>query len=145
MSIRNLIRHGRVSALLVLLALLAGTAHAQFRLLHPFAGGGSGGRNPYDSLTLSGSTRYGMTQSGGSSDVGTVFSFSLAPIAEPSTAVLLGTGLAGPLIMRRRRERLRQRNAGKETGPGACMCRRAGWCGGVASGRSSCRGAVNGG
>jgi uncharacterized repeat protein (TIGR03803 family) len=73
-----------------------------FSLLHEFAGGGSDGRDPYGDLTLSGSTLYGMTYYGGDSDAGTVFSYSLAPIPEPSTAALLGAGLTG-LLMRRRK------------------------------------------
>jgi uncharacterized repeat protein (TIGR03803 family) len=44
-----------------------------FTLLHSFAGGVSDGRYPLGSLTLSGSTLYGMTQQGGSSGVGTAF------------------------------------------------------------------------
>jgi uncharacterized repeat protein (TIGR03803 family) len=44
-----------------------------FSLLHSFAGGGSDGRNPYGSLTLSGATLYGMTRTGGDSGLGTVF------------------------------------------------------------------------
>jgi len=44
-----------------------------FTLLHTFAGGVSDGRNPFGSLTLSGSTLYGMTQQGGVSDIGTAF------------------------------------------------------------------------
>jgi uncharacterized repeat protein (TIGR03803 family) len=45
-----------------------------FSLLHEFAGGGSDGANPYyGSLTLSGSTLYGMTYAGGDKNSGTVF------------------------------------------------------------------------
>jgi uncharacterized repeat protein (TIGR03803 family) len=64
-----------------------------FSLLHEFAGGGSDGRDPYGDLTLSGSTLYGMTYYGGDSDSGTVFSYTLAPIPEPSTAALALGGL----------------------------------------------------
>jgi uncharacterized repeat protein (TIGR03803 family) len=46
---------------------------AQFTLLHEFAGGNTDGSSPYGSLTLSGSTLYGMTRFGGSGDAGTVF------------------------------------------------------------------------
>jgi uncharacterized repeat protein (TIGR03803 family) len=41
--------------------------------LHSFVGGASDGIWPYGSLTLSGSTLYGMTAGGGSSDGGTIF------------------------------------------------------------------------
>ena len=44
-----------------------------FNILHSFAGGGDDGRQPYGSLTLSGSTLYGMTSEGGNSDKGTLF------------------------------------------------------------------------
>jgi uncharacterized repeat protein (TIGR03803 family) len=44
-----------------------------FTLLHTFTGGGSDGRDPYGSLTLSGSTLYGMTSSGGAADGGRAF------------------------------------------------------------------------
>jgi len=44
-----------------------------FTILHYFAGGTSDGQSPYGSLTLDGSTLYGMTSSGGASDRGTVF------------------------------------------------------------------------
>jgi uncharacterized repeat protein (TIGR03803 family) len=44
-----------------------------FNLLHSFAGGVSDGSRPFGSLTLSGSTLYGMTYEGGVSDAGTAF------------------------------------------------------------------------
>jgi uncharacterized repeat protein (TIGR03803 family) len=44
-----------------------------FALLHSFAGSVSDGRRPIGSLTLSGSTLYGMTSRGGSNDAGTAF------------------------------------------------------------------------
>jgi uncharacterized repeat protein (TIGR03803 family) len=49
------------------------TSGAGYTNLHEFAGGASDGREPYGSLTLSGSTLYGMTANGGDSDRGTVF------------------------------------------------------------------------
>jgi uncharacterized repeat protein (TIGR03803 family) len=45
-----------------------------FALLHSFAGGADDGSEPYGSLILSGSTLYGMTQSGGNSNRGVIFS-----------------------------------------------------------------------
>jgi uncharacterized repeat protein (TIGR03803 family) len=44
-----------------------------FSLLHEFAGGADDGRNPEGSLTLSGSTLYGMTVFGGDDDLGVIF------------------------------------------------------------------------
>ena len=49
-----------------------------FSLLHSFGGNPSDGREPFGSLTLSGSKFYGMTKyGGGSSDGGVVFSMNL--------------------------------------------------------------------
>ena len=45
-----------------------------FALLHTFTGGTNDGANPYGSLTLDGSTLYGMTNKGGTADKGTLFS-----------------------------------------------------------------------
>ncbi len=55
--------------------LLAATANsqAQYGLLHNFAGWPKDGINPEGSLTLDGSTLYGMTYRGGSSNWGTIF------------------------------------------------------------------------
>ena len=47
-----------------------------FSLLHSFAGGLSDGDSPYGSLTLSGSTLYGMTYQGGRNNAGTLFSIN---------------------------------------------------------------------
>ena len=44
-----------------------------YGLLHSFGGSPSDGANPYGSLTLSGSTLYGMTVGGGSSGPGAIF------------------------------------------------------------------------
>ena len=54
----------------------AGPAHsAGFEILHEFAGGGDDGRHPRGSLTLDGSTLYGMTQHGGDSNYGTILPY----------------------------------------------------------------------
>ena len=50
-----------------------GTGYAR---LHSFPGGASDGSQPHGSLTLSGSTLYGMTNLGGSSNRGTIFSMN---------------------------------------------------------------------
>jgi uncharacterized repeat protein (TIGR03803 family) len=70
-----------------------------FRLLHEFSG--SDGGYPYDSLTLSldGSTLYGMTSWGGSFGLGTVFSIA---VPEPGISALLLAGLAGLWLLRHR-------------------------------------------
>ena len=47
-----------------------------FSLLHGFIGGSPDGANPISSLTLSGSTFYGMTEFGGVANQGTVFSMN---------------------------------------------------------------------
>jgi uncharacterized repeat protein (TIGR03803 family) len=70
-----------------------------FSVLHNFAGNSSDGSFPSASLTLSGSTLYGMTLSGGSSNLGTTFSQS---VTEPSRALLMLCGL-GALLLRRRK------------------------------------------
>jgi uncharacterized repeat protein (TIGR03803 family) len=49
------------------------TNGAGFATLHTFTGSVNDGRNPYGSLTLSGSTLYGMTSQGGVTNAGTVF------------------------------------------------------------------------
>jgi uncharacterized repeat protein (TIGR03803 family) len=48
-----------------------------FDLLHSFIGGANDGSRPYGSLTLSGSTLYGMTREGGNGDRGTIFSMDI--------------------------------------------------------------------
>jgi len=52
----------------------AGGAQAQFTVLHTFTGSGTDGAYPQGSLALSGTTLYGMTQDGGGSHKGVVFS-----------------------------------------------------------------------
>ena len=83
-----------------LLLLSARLVQAQFTILHSFSG--QDGADPLGSLTLSGSTLYGTTKSGGSNDKGTVFSLV---IPEPSTAALMGVSLLGILAIRHRRRR----------------------------------------
>lgn len=51
-----------------------GTDGSGFQLVHTFTGTATDGALPYGSLTLSGTTAYGMTSSGGANNVGTVFS-----------------------------------------------------------------------
>lgn len=48
-----------------------------FRVLHSFTGGGGDGSNPYCDLMLSGSTLYGTTAFGGSSNRGTIFKINI--------------------------------------------------------------------
>ena len=60
-----------------LLALLAALTPARaVTILHAFTGGASDGQYPNGSLTLSGSTLYGMTGNGGGSSNGTLFSMN---------------------------------------------------------------------
>ena len=54
------------------------TGGLSFTVLHTFAGGTTGGANPYGSLALSGTTLYGTTSAGGTNSLGTVFSFPLS-------------------------------------------------------------------
>jgi uncharacterized repeat protein (TIGR03803 family) len=75
-----------------------------FTLLHSFTGGGSDGSFPKGSLTLSGSTLYGMTPQGGGSGRGTVFSIGVVPEPSSMGLVLLGLGLIGWRRLRLRRE-----------------------------------------
>ncbi|MGA1824257.1 MAG: choice-of-anchor tandem repeat GloVer-containing protein [bacterium] len=51
-----------------------GTDGSGFTLLHVFAGGVNDGAYPDDSLIYDGSTLYGMTERGGDSDIGVIFS-----------------------------------------------------------------------
>jgi len=67
---------------------------AGFALLHEFAGGSSDGAKPSGSLTLSGSTLYGMTLMGGDGNFGTVFHFAIIP--EPPCLTRSGGRLALP-------------------------------------------------
>ncbi|MDD4902092.1 MAG: peptidoglycan-binding protein [Patescibacteria group bacterium] len=53
------------------------TDGSDYTIIHNFTGG-AGGAGPYGSLTLAGSTFYGMTRVGGSSDKGVVFSMNIS-------------------------------------------------------------------
>ena len=57
----------------VIAAILCSLPAFGITLLHEFAGGTGDGGTPYGSLTLSGSTLYGMTRGGGDSGAGVVF------------------------------------------------------------------------
>jgi len=54
------------------------SADAQFTLLHSFTGGASDGSNPVGSLTICGSTLYGMTPLGGMYGEGNIFSIPVS-------------------------------------------------------------------
>jgi uncharacterized repeat protein (TIGR03803 family) len=58
------------------------TDGGDFSLLHSFSYAGTDGRLPYGSLTMSGSTLFGMTSAGGAHDAGTVFSMDSAPLGD---------------------------------------------------------------
>jgi uncharacterized repeat protein (TIGR03803 family) len=70
-----------------------------YQVLHSFAGSPGDGEYPHSSVVFDGTTLYGMTESGGANDLGTVFSFV---VPEPSTLALLAVG-GGVLAMRPRR------------------------------------------
>ena len=80
-----------------------GTDGSNFQSLLSFSGsaGPCLGAAPMGSLTLSGSTLYGMTFAGGANNAGVVFALNLVP--EPSTLALLGVGAMA--LVRRRRSR----------------------------------------
>jgi uncharacterized repeat protein (TIGR03803 family) len=63
-----------ITFVLLCLALPSEPAVGQVAILHSFAGGNGDGQNPFGSLTLSGSTLFGMTHDGGSAaNAGTIF------------------------------------------------------------------------
>ncbi len=64
-----------------------------FALLHWFAGGASDGRYPQGSLIAKGMTLYGMTNGGGTSDIGTIFK-----INKDGTGFALLHSFAGPTL-----------------------------------------------
>jgi uncharacterized repeat protein (TIGR03803 family) len=74
------------------LCLLALPLRAQINLLHEFAGGTTDGEYPSGSLILSGTTLYGMTRYGGSSNLGIIFKIE----ANGSGFSLLHTFTGGP-------------------------------------------------
>jgi uncharacterized repeat protein (TIGR03803 family) len=73
-----------------------------FSLIHSLTGGASDGAYPQGSLTLSGSTLYGMTRDGGTADQGVVFSKMIMAVPEPQLAMLVFAGF-GAVAARRRR------------------------------------------
>lgn len=74
----NIHRRLRSTAFLSLAAglLALAPARAADTVLHSFSFATNDGRDPYGSVTLSGSKLYGMTQSGGSDSVGTIFNMN---------------------------------------------------------------------
>jgi uncharacterized repeat protein (TIGR03803 family) len=70
---------------------------------HSFFGGTADGSDPQGDLTLVGSTLYGMTAAGGTSNFGTIFAI---PVPEPSTLVLVGG--AGAALAYRALRRVRR-------------------------------------
>ena len=74
-----------------------------YSVLHSFAGGPGDGANP-GGLILAGSSLFGMTGAGGTSNLGTILSFPVA-VPEPSTLLLAAAG--GLALWRRRPVRSR--------------------------------------
>jgi uncharacterized repeat protein (TIGR03803 family) len=58
-----------------------------YTVLHSFLGGAADGASPQADLIISGSTLFGMTSQGGSSNDGVIFAFT--PVPEPSSLMLL--------------------------------------------------------
>jgi uncharacterized repeat protein (TIGR03803 family) len=94
-----------------------GTDGSGYSVLHPFSDG-SDGAYPAGSLTLSGSTLYGMTNGGGAYNKGVIFSLT---IPEPSTFALLGIGSAALLAWGWWRRRLGGTSLSPSEGRGLSM------------------------
>jgi uncharacterized repeat protein (TIGR03803 family) len=71
-----------------------------YDVMHSFTGGPNDGANPASDLLLIGSTFYGTTVFGGSSNDGTIFAFT--PVPEPSTLLLTGAACIGARFGRRK-------------------------------------------
>jgi uncharacterized repeat protein (TIGR03803 family) len=63
--------------------------------LYSFASSASDGALPYDSLTLSGATHFGMTSGGGTNGTGVVFAISLATVTTAANPTNAGTVTGG--------------------------------------------------
>ena len=76
---------------------------SNYDVMHSLAGGPTDGANPYSDLILIGSNFYGTSVFGGTSNNGTIFSFT--PVPEPSSLLLVGSAasVAAWAIRRRRR------------------------------------------
>jgi uncharacterized repeat protein (TIGR03803 family) len=77
---------------------------SNYAVLHSFLGGSADGASPIGDLIFSGSTLYGMTNAGGSSNLGVVFSFPIA-VPEPGSLALVGATAAGAAWVIRRKRR----------------------------------------
>ncbi|HEY1379480.1 MAG TPA: choice-of-anchor tandem repeat GloVer-containing protein [Gemmataceae bacterium] len=80
-----------------------------YQVLHSFLGGPGDGARPAGDLTLIGSTLYGMTGAGGTSNLGTIFAI---PIPEPSALLLTAAGGVVALLAQRRRTKRTRMTAG---------------------------------
>ena len=77
-----------------------GTDGSNYSVLHSFAGGLGDGADPIGDLIISGGTLFGMTNAGGSNNLGIVFSFP-ASVPEPSSLMLVAAGTSLALLIRR--------------------------------------------
>jgi uncharacterized repeat protein (TIGR03803 family) len=73
------------------------TTGAGYKILHDFGIKGGDGGNPMGSLTLSGSTLYGMTQGGGTRDEGTIFKMSTSGAGYTVLHSFSGSDGQGPI------------------------------------------------